>query len=128
MKKMPVLLFVLTGIFSKVHAAGLEQLFNIDLPPLPENQEVAMLTVEYQPGESGMPHRHNAHTFVYVLEGSIVMQVAGGAETTLVPGEVFYENPDDVHVTGKNASSTLSAKFLVYFIKTKNAPATVPVP
>ena len=89
-------------------------------------KEGAMLTVEYAPGASSSEHRHNAHTFVYVLEGSVVMQVKGGKEVTLGPGQTFYESPDDVHTVSKNASSTKPAKFLVFFVKDKGTPATVP--
>ncbi len=90
-------------------------------------KEAVMLTVEYAPGASSSKHRHNAHTFVYVLEGSIVMQVEGGKETTLGPGQTFYESPDDIHVVSKNASNSQPAKFLVFFVKDKGAPASVPV-
>jgi quercetin dioxygenase-like cupin family protein len=90
-------------------------------------KEATMLTVEYAPGASSSKHRHNAHTFVYVLEGSIVMQVAGGKETTLGPGQTFYESPDDIHAVSKNVSATQPAKFLVFFVKDKGAPASVPV-
>ena len=90
-------------------------------------KEAVMLTVEYPPGASSSKHRHNAHTFVYVLEGSVVMQVASGKEMTLGPGQTFYETPDDVHVVSKNASNTQPAKFLVFFLKDKGAPASTPV-
>ena len=89
-------------------------------------KEAMMITVEYAPGASSPEHRHNAHTFVYVLEGSVVMQVKGGKEVTLGPGQTFYESPDDVHAVSRNASSTSPAKFLVFFIKQKDAPITVP--
>lgn len=90
-------------------------------------KEAVMLTVEYAPGASSSKHRHNAHTFVYVLEGSVVMQVEGGKETTLGPGQTFYESPDDIHVVSKNASDSKPAKFLVFFVKDKGAPASTPV-
>jgi len=90
-------------------------------------KEAVMLTVEYAPGASSTRHRHNANTFVYVLEGSIVMQVEGGKAVTLGPGETFYESPDDVHVVSKNASDSRPAKFLVFFVKEKGAPSLVPV-
>lgn len=90
-------------------------------------KEGTMLMVEYAPGGSSDKHKHNAHTFVYVLEGSIVMQVEGGKETTLGPGQTFYESPDDVHVVSKNASDSQPAKFLVFFVKDKGAPASTPV-
>ena len=89
-------------------------------------KEGLMTTVEYPPGASGQVHRHNAHVFVYVLEGSIVMQVAGGKEVTLTPGQTFYENPGDVHTIGRNASTTQPAKFLVFMVKDKGAPVSVP--
>jgi quercetin dioxygenase-like cupin family protein len=97
-----------------------------DLAGLP-GKEGVMLTVEYAPGASSGKHRHNAHTFVYVLEGAIVMQVAGGEAVTLGPGQTFYESPDDVHLVSKNASDSQLAKFLVFFVKDKGAPPTVPV-
>lgn len=89
-------------------------------------KEATMSTVEYAPGREGAVHRHNAHVFVYVLEGSIVMQVRGGKEVTLGPGETFYEGPVDVHTVGRNASKTQPAKFLVFAIKRKGAPLVVP--
>ena len=90
-------------------------------------KEVLMITVEYPPGSVDPVHRHNAQAFVYVLEGSIVMQVKGGKEVTLTPGQTFYEGPDDIHVVGRNASATEPAKFLVVLIKDKGAPVLVPV-
>ena len=97
-----------------------------DLAGLP-GKEGVMLTVEYAPGASSGKHRHNAHTFVYVLEGAIVMQVAGGEAVTLGPGQTFYESPDDIHLVSKNASDSQPAKFLVFFVKEKGAPQVVPV-
>jgi quercetin dioxygenase-like cupin family protein len=89
-------------------------------------KEGTMVTVEYAPGASSAEHRHNAHTFVYVLEGAVVMQVKGGKEVTLGPGQTFYEAPEDVHTVSRNASTTKPAKFLVFFVKQKGAPLTVP--
>ncbi len=90
-------------------------------------KEGVMLTVEYPPGASSSKHRHNADTFVYVLEGSVVMQVEGGKEITLGPGQTFHESPADVHTVSRNASNTQAAKFLVFFVKDKGAPASIPV-
>lgn len=90
-------------------------------------KEMLVLVVEYPPGGVSQPHRHDANVFVYVLEGSVTMQVAGSAPVTLKAGETFYEAPGDVHVTSANASSTTPAKFLVYMLKNKGAPASVPV-
>jgi quercetin dioxygenase-like cupin family protein len=89
-------------------------------------KEGQMLTVEFAPGAVSASHRHNAHTFVYVLEGSVVMQVKGGEEVTLGPGQTFYESPEDIHSVSKNASSTKPAKILVFFVKDKGAPPTLP--
>ena len=106
--------------------AEVKQLLSKDLTDLP-NKEGLMITVEYPPGASDPVHRHNAHAFVYVLEGSVVMQVKGGKEVTLTPGQTFYEGPDDIHVVGRNASSTKPAKFVVFLVKNKGAPVVVPV-
>jgi quercetin dioxygenase-like cupin family protein len=89
-------------------------------------KEALMITVEYPPGSSDAIHRHNAHAFVYVLEGSIVMQVKGGKQVTLTPGQTFYEGPGDVHVVGRNASTTKPARFLVLLVKNQGAPVLVP--
>jgi quercetin dioxygenase-like cupin family protein len=97
-----------------------------DLTDIP-GKEVLMMTVEYPPGGSDPVHRHDAHGFIYVLEGSVVMQVQGGTEVTLTPGQPFYEGPDDVHVVGRNASTTRPAKFLAILVKDKGAPTLVPV-
>ena len=90
-------------------------------------KELLMITVEHAPGGSSPIHRHNAHAMVYVLEGSVVMQLKGGKQITLTPGQTFYEGPDDIHIVDRNASSTTPAKFLVVLIKDKGAPALVPV-
>jgi quercetin dioxygenase-like cupin family protein len=90
-------------------------------------KEGLMITVEYPPGASDPVHRHNAHGFIYVLEGSIVIQVRGRKEVTLTPGRGFYEGPDDVHVVGRNASQTKRAKFVVFLVKDKGAPVLIPV-
>ena len=115
-----VLLCLMTG------TAMAQQLMSKDLPELP-GREVSMIIVEHAPGGSSPIHRHHAHAIVYVLEGSVVMQVKGGPQVTLTPGQTFYEGPDDVHVVDRNASSTQPAKFLVFLIKDKGAPALVPV-
>jgi quercetin dioxygenase-like cupin family protein len=98
--------------------------------PLPgfsgPEKEGSVSIVEFPPGTSSAAHRHNAHVFVYVLEGSIVMQVKGGQEVTLKAGDTFYEKPDDIHVVSKNASTTAPAKILTFFVKDKGAPTTVP--
>jgi quercetin dioxygenase-like cupin family protein len=105
--------------------AKVTELMSKDLANFP-GKEGLMITVEYPPGSSDPIHRHNAYGFIYVLEGSIVMQVRGGKEMTLTPGQTFYEGPDDVHVVGRNASKTKRAKFVVFFVKDKGAPILVP--
>ena len=116
------LLLLSTSALSQTTAEGLFQTDVADVT----NQEIVVLEVTYPPGHSSDSHRHNAHTVVYVLEGTVKMAVAGGETLTLGPGEVFYENPDDVHSVSMNASDTESAKILVYFLKEKDAPATEP--
>jgi len=105
--------------------AKVTDLFSKDLANLP-GKEGLMMIVDYPPGSVDPVHRHNAHAFVYVLEGSIVMQVRGGKEVTLTPGQTFYEGPDDVHVVGRNASKTKPAKFVIVMVKDKGAPVLVP--
>jgi len=134
-KLMLVLLFLMAGtlmaqqptVTSQAPQAKVTPLMSKDLTELP-GKEVLMITVDYPPGSIDPIHRHNARAFVYVLEGSIVMKVKGGKEVTLTPGQTFYEGPDDVHLVGRNASSAKPAKFVVFFIKDKDAPVLVPVP
>jgi quercetin dioxygenase-like cupin family protein len=97
-----------------------------DLAGVP-GKEVTMITVEYLPGGASMPHRHDANVFVYVLEGSMIMQVQGQDPVTLTAGQTFYESPGDVHVQSANASQTKPAKFVVFMVKDKGVPATKPV-
>ena len=97
-----------------------------DLPNYPGKEGLTIM-VEYPPGSSDPVHRHNADAFLYVLEGSVVMQVKGGKEVTLTPGQTFYEGPNDIHVVGRNASKTEPAKFIVFLVKDKGAPVLVPV-
>src|SRR5262249_29908213 len=101
-------------------------LMSKDLVGLP-GKEVSMITVEYPPGGADPVHMHHAQAFVYVLEGSIVMQVKGGPQVTLGPGQTFYEGPDDVHIVGRNVSRTSPAKFVVVLVKDKGAPIVTPV-
>ncbi|GAB1577771.1 cupin domain-containing protein [Bordetella petrii] len=96
------------------------------LPDIP-GKEALMLLVDYPPGAADPIHRHDAHAFVYVLEGSIVMQVKGGREVTLKPGQTFYEGPDDIHTVGRNASQTEPAKFVVVLVKKAGTPALLPL-
>ena len=96
--------------------------------PFPDisGKEGLMLMVTYPPGSADEIHRHNAHAFVYVLEGAIVMQLRGAEPVTVKAGETFYEGPNDVHIVGRSASDTKPAKFVVFLVKNQGAPALVP--
>ena len=100
-------------------------LMSKDLPDVP-GKEMVMISVVYPPGTVEHVHRHDAHAFVYVLEGSIVEQVRGGKEVTLTPGQTFYEGPGDVHTVGRNVSTTKPARFIVVLLKKKGVPAVLP--
>ena len=121
-----LLLCLMTSTVAAQQPNVVVPLMSKDLTGNPE-KEVSMITVEYPPGGSDPVHRHYAQAFVYVLEGSVVMQVKGGKEVTLTPGQTFYEGRDDVHVVGRNASTTRPAKMLVILVKDKGAPVLVPV-
>jgi quercetin dioxygenase-like cupin family protein len=114
------------GLTATAQEAAVTPLMTKELADAP-GKEAEMITVEYPPGSSDPVHRHNAHAFVYVLEGSVVMQLKGGKQVTLTPGQTFYEGPDDVHVVGRNASNTKPAKFVVLLVKNKGAPVLVPL-
>ena len=119
-----ILLCLMTGT-AMAQQPKVTSLMSKDLPENP-GKEVLMITVEHAPGGSSPSHRHNAHAIVYVLEGSVVMQLKGGQQVTLTAGQTFYEGPDDVHVVDRNASRTKPAKFVVFMIKGKGAPALIP--
>jgi quercetin dioxygenase-like cupin family protein len=127
-KRTTISLLLLCLMTSTVAAQELNitTLMSKDLKDNP-GKEVLMITVEYPPGWSDPAHRHHAQAFVYVLEGSVVMQLKGGKEVTLTPGQTFYEGPDDVHVVGRNASTTRPAKMLVILVKEKGEPILMPV-
>ena len=101
-------------------------LLSKDLAGVP-GREVSMITVDYPPGGSTPAHTHHAQALLYVLEGSIVMQVKGKPPVTLTPGQTWYEGPDDVHVVSRNASNSAPAKYLVFMVKDKGAPILTPV-
>lgn len=123
MSRHGISILALLVAFANQGHANVEQLRQQPLPEL-DGKEVEMFTVSYGPGESSPPHRHNAHVFVYVLEGQLEMQVDGGEAVQLKPGDSFYETPDDVHRVSRNTSETEGAKFLVFMIKEEGAPTT----
>ncbi len=125
MKMAWMLLTLAMAVVMSAEDAKVTPLMTKDLAGI-AGKEASMVTVEYAPGAVSAVHRHNANTFVYVLEGSVIMQVKGGKEVTLGPGQTFYESPEDIHTVSKNASSTKPAKFLVFLVKDEGAPATVP--
>lgn len=127
MRVMTTFLAVLLYFVSTCSVAQNGPLMNLPLGALGNDKEMLVLEINLAPGQESQPHRHNGHVFVYVLEGSINMQVAGGELVTLGPGEMFYENPNDIHEVSQNASSTEPARFLVHIIKTVGAPVTTAV-
>ena len=113
------------AVASPLAQETITELMSKDLAGCP-GKEVLMYTVDFPPGFSSPVHRHNAQVSVYLLEGSVVMQVQGGKEVPLRPGQVFYEDPNDIHVVSRNASSTESARFLVFLIHKKGDPLVIP--
>ncbi|MCR6476974.1 cupin domain-containing protein [Variovorax sp. ZS18.2.2] len=114
------------GVFATAPAlaapeAAVTALMTKDLADMPGKEAISFI-VDFPPGSVDPVHRHDAHAFIYVLEGSIVMGVKGGKEVTLTPGQTFYEGPNDIHTVGRNASTTKPAKFLVTMVKDKGAP------
>ena len=114
------------GVAQSSSDTQVKELFVKPLADLP-GKEALMLEVNYPPGGKDEIHRHDAHAFVYVLEGTIRMQLQGQPEKTLKAGEVYYEGPSDVHIVGRNASATEPAKFVVVLIKKQGAPVLTPV-
>jgi quercetin dioxygenase-like cupin family protein len=113
-------------VIAAENGAKVTSLMHKDLPNYP-GKEGLMISVEYGPGGSDPIHKHDANAFVYVLEGSIVMQVKGEKEVTLSPGETYYEGPSDIHLVSRNASTSEPAKFIVVLLKKKDAPVVMPV-
>ncbi len=124
-----IIMVVLLGLIASplvVQGAEVTPLMSKDLMDYCPGKEGEMVIVEYAPGWSDPIHRHNAHAFVYVLEGSVVMQLKGGKDVTLTPGQTYYEGPSALHLVGRNGSSTKAAKFLVFLVKNKGAPVLAP--
>jgi quercetin dioxygenase-like cupin family protein len=107
-------------------AADVKELFAVDLADY-SGKEGRMIEVSYPPGAQDVVHRHDAHAFVYVIEGQIVMQLKGQPAVTLNAGQTFYEGPNDVHIVGRNASNTEPARFVVVLLKGKGTPILTPV-
>jgi len=126
MKQLFILTFLLLGSAQAAEPPVVTPLMLRELADLP-GKEALVLTVDFPPGGADHIHRHDAHAFVYVLEGSVVMQLKGGPAVTLTPGQVFYEGPDDVHIVGRNASQERPAKFVVVLIKKKGVDPVLPV-
>jgi len=126
-KLIPALILMLINTAVVADGPAVTELMTQQLQDL-DDKIGQVITVEYGPGMSSATHRHNAHIFLYVLEGSVLMQVEGGELKALGPGDTFYESPDDVHTVSRNASHTLPAKFLVFMLKDKGRPTAVPAP
>jgi quercetin dioxygenase-like cupin family protein len=126
MAALPATLLCLIGVPLSAQQNKVTPLMTKELADLP-GKEALMVAVEYPPGGGDPVHRHNAHAFVYVLEGSAVMQLKGQEQVTVTAGQTFYEGPDDIHLVGRSASTTKPAKLLVLLVKNKGAPVLVPV-
>ena len=130
MKKMLMLVLAIAGLAAEsalsAPEAQVEQVLSRPFADIP-GKEGLMLVVTYPPGSGDVVHRHDAHGFVYVLEGSVVMQVKGGPQVTLTAGQTFYEGPDDIHIVGYNASRAQPAKMVVFLVKNKSVPFFLPV-
>ena len=131
MKNPTLILFLVCSLFlmSSPLIAEDAKVTSLMSKPVPDNpgKELLMISVEYPPGASDPVHRHNAQALLYVLEGSVIMGVNGEKPITITAGQTFYEGPNDVHTVGRNASKTMPAKFLVFFLKDKGAPVLIPV-
>lgn len=129
MKKSLILFLACAGLAGQPAVAAphadVAEVMSKQLADIP-GKEGLMLVVKYPPGATDVTHRHDAHAFLYVLEGSIVMQVRGSPQVTLKAGQTFYEGPNDVHIVGRNASRTKPAKFVVVLVKKAGAPFFVP--
>jgi quercetin dioxygenase-like cupin family protein len=131
MKKIILSIGIAAGVMAAQFATAapppdVKEIMSKPFPDIPD-KEGLMLTVTYPPGGADEIHRHNAHAFVYVLEGSVVMQLRGGEPVTLKTGETFYEGPNDVHIVGRNASDSKPAKFVVFLVKKQGVPVFIPV-
>jgi quercetin dioxygenase-like cupin family protein len=124
MKKLLLVVCLMAGRLA-AQEATVTPLISKDLPDL-AGKEGSMVIVTYPPGGSSASHRHNSDLFVYMLEGNMVMQLKGGKEVTIGPGQTFYEGPEDIHAVSRNASTTKPAKFLVFSVREKGTPGLIP--
>jgi quercetin dioxygenase-like cupin family protein len=100
-------------------------LLKTDLPGI-EGKEFLVDQVELAPGVAGGKHYHPGNVFVYILEGSGLLEIEGKPAVTQKAGSIFHEPPKQVQ-DFKNASKTEPVKLLVMFISEKGQPLSVPV-
>jgi quercetin dioxygenase-like cupin family protein len=91
-----------------------------------EGWQMTATEVSYGPGEASNVHRHPGFVCGYVLEGQYRFAVAGKPEVVLKAGEMFFENPGDVHAVSGNASKTAPARILAIVFTKKGDPVTIP--
>jgi quercetin dioxygenase-like cupin family protein len=100
-------------------------LFKTDLPGI-EGKEVLVERVELAPGVAAGKHYHPGNVFVYILEGSGILEIEGKPAVTQTAGSMWHEPPKQVQIF-KNESKTAPVKILAIFISEKGQPVTVPV-
>ena len=77
-------------------------------------ERVEVREIRILPGHAAGLHVHNGPVVGCVLEGSVVYQIEGQQESTLGPGDVFYE-PEGARIARFDAEED-GARFLAYYV------------
>ena len=124
MRLLAVLLFVVGTAWAQDAPRSVgKDLVVKTLPDLAGREAVVRSNV-YPPGTSNPPHRHDAHVFLHLLEGQLIVQLKDAQPVTLNPGDTYYESPNDIHMVSRNPSDSVPAKALIFMVKKIGAPST----
>jgi quercetin dioxygenase-like cupin family protein len=82
--------------------------------------EAILVLRDVPPGGASGKHTQSISEVVYILEGSVTLEVEGIPAKTLKTGEAFTTAAGEVHNV-KNASTTAPAKALAFYIAKKGA-------
>lgn len=85
-----------------------------------KGQEAILVLRDVPPGGESTKHTQAGNEIVYILEGSVILEVQGKPPATLKAGEAFQTVAGEVHNV-KNASTSGHAKALAFYVAKKGA-------
>ena len=82
--------------------------------------DAVLVLREMPPGGESGKHTQGGNEIVYVLDGSVILEVQGKPAVTLKTGETFQTSAGEIHNV-KNASATAPGKALAFYVGKKGA-------